>query len=412
MTTSQKYTHDDESTVETALTTESSRMASTSTVDKRKIRFSLESNQVFHITHINDMSQHDIHESWYTEGEHKAIQNQMHWTIYQIDCGFKVTESNTLTVRGLEWRTHPGAHCHEHSKLMARHAVLNEQYRQVLNEEQDDELVADAYLNASIDCCHEAYWMGLKDEAAIKKEPKEIIMTEHQTYVKHDDRPKTIPAGTTASSSMASTVNKLNIRFSLESNQVFPITHINDMRQHDIHETWYTEEESNNIQNGIYWALRQIGSGDNVTESETFTARGIECRTHQGNLRRNHNRNMATTAVLNEQYRQFLKGERDDELVADASRRTSSHCHCEAYWMGFKDEAAIKKLKKSSRTENRKYVEDKVESTAIKKKLKRLSKTEDRKNAKLDEDESAPASSLLQIIIFRLVRERKIRLAQ
>jgi hypothetical protein len=52
---------------------------------------------------------------------------------------------------------------------------------------------------------------------------------------------------------------------------------------------------------------------------------------------------MARNVVLNEQYRQFLNGERDDELVTDASLRASSHCHCEAYWMGFKDEAETKK---------------------------------------------------------------------
>jgi hypothetical protein len=50
--------------------------------------------------------------------------------------------------------------------------------------------------------------------------------------------------------------------------------------------------------------------------------------------------------------------------VADASRRASSHCHCEAYWIAFKDEAAIiKKLKNSSRTENRKYIKADDEST-------------------------------------------------
>jgi hypothetical protein len=89
-----------------------------------------------------------------------------------------MTESNTRTgpVRGLEWQTPQGALRHEHNKLMARVAVLNEQYRQFLDGEQDDELVADAYLNVSIHCCDEAHWMGLKDEAAINNELKEIIM--------------------------------------------------------------------------------------------------------------------------------------------------------------------------------------------------------------------------------------------
>jgi hypothetical protein len=362
MTTSQKHTDDNESTVELALTAESSRMAST--VVKRKLRFSLESNQVFPIKHFTDMSQNTMRKTWYTEEDYAIeFQNETCPVLHQIDRGDKMPESNTLTVRGLESRTHQGSLRHEHNKLMARVAVLNEQYRQFLDGEQDDELLADAYLNVSIRCGHEAHSMGLKDEAAIKKEPKEIIMTEQQKYVKHDDEPAIFPASTTESSRMASTVNKRTIRFSLKSNQVFSIPHINDMNQHDIHETWYTEAESKNIHNEICRAIRQIGKGDNVTETDSLTVRGIECRTQQGTLRRKHNRNMARNAVLNEQYRQYLNGEWDDGLVADASLRVSSHCHCEAYWMGFKDEAAIKKLKNSSRTENPKYVKADNEST-------------------------------------------------
>jgi hypothetical protein len=154
------------STVEKASITESSRMAST--VVKRKLRFSLESNQVFPIKHITDMNEEDKHNIWYTEGDF-TNDFRLYSVLHQRDRGDKRTESNTVTERGLEWRTHQGALRHEHNKLMARHAVLNEQHRQFLDGEQDDELVADAYLNVSSHCCHEAYWMGLKDEAAIRK---------------------------------------------------------------------------------------------------------------------------------------------------------------------------------------------------------------------------------------------------
>jgi hypothetical protein len=173
MKTSQKYTHNDESTVETA----SSRTAST--VVKRELRFSLESNQVFPIKHVTDMNQEERRKTWYTEGDFaNDFQDEICSILHQIDRGDKMTESNTLTVRGLEGRTHQGALRHEHNKLMARAAVLNEQNRQFLDGEQDEERVADAYLNVSIQCYHEAYWMGLKDEAAtIQKEPKESIMT-------------------------------------------------------------------------------------------------------------------------------------------------------------------------------------------------------------------------------------------
>jgi hypothetical protein len=133
--------------------------------------------------------------------EYMISKNEIGSVLLQIDSGDKMTERNTRPLRGLEWQTHQGALRHEHNKLMARVAVLNEQYRQFLDgEQQDDELVADAYLNVSIHCCDETPWMSLKDEAAINNELEEKAKTEHKEYVKYDDKPTIIPAaGTTAS---------------------------------------------------------------------------------------------------------------------------------------------------------------------------------------------------------------------
>jgi hypothetical protein len=59
--------------------------------------------------------------------------------------------------------------------------------------------------NVSIHCCDEAYWMDSTDEAAIKREKKEITTQEHRIicHVKDDDDATIFLAWTTKSSRMA-----------------------------------------------------------------------------------------------------------------------------------------------------------------------------------------------------------------
>jgi hypothetical protein len=177
MTEHQQYIHDadESSSVKTALTSELS--TTTSTVAKHKLRFSLESNRVFPIVHIKDMSQIDRQRTWYTKGEQNKIKEEIISVTTKMIRGDKVTESNTQTTRGLAWGNRQITLRRQRKKMMARKAVFDEQQRQLLKGERDDEPVANAYLRVSIHCRAEAYKVGFADQAAIKKELEEMRRT-------------------------------------------------------------------------------------------------------------------------------------------------------------------------------------------------------------------------------------------
>jgi hypothetical protein len=168
-------------------------------------------------------------------------------------------------------------------------------------------------------------------------------MTEHQKYSNDADECTVKTVLTSESETTTSTATKRKLRFSLESNQVFPIVHLDDMSLNDLQTTWYTPGEFGNIKQDMISDIRKMNSGEDFPESNTQTARGLVYRTYQVNLRRKQNKIMARRAVLDEQQRQLLKGERDDELVASAYLRVSIHCRTDAYKVGSEDQEAIKK---------------------------------------------------------------------
>lgn len=169
-----------------------------------------------------------------------------------------------------------------------------------------------------------------------------MTMNTPQKYIHDADETTVDTALTTESSSTTSTAIKHKLRFSLEPDQVFHIIHINDMNLKYRRRAWYSKGEQKKIKQEMRSDIRIMNRGDEFTESNTQSARGLERQTRQAVLHRQNNKIMAREAVLNEQQRQLLEGERDDELVADAYHRASVHCRVEAYLMGLNDEAAIK----------------------------------------------------------------------
>jgi hypothetical protein len=73
----QKNAPDDVSNSYYNVTTEPTKTASPVTVLKhrRRQRFSLESNQIFPVVHIDDMDEADNHERWYEKRDNNAIIN-------------------------------------------------------------------------------------------------------------------------------------------------------------------------------------------------------------------------------------------------------------------------------------------------------------------------------------------------
>jgi hypothetical protein len=158
--------NDDGSTVVTALTTGTS-----SPVQRRcKVRFSLESNQSFPIPHINDINDEEFLAIWYGPSDYKRIKTKIFLILRKIKKGKQIEENDKQSVRGLECRTVHGTNLRQQKKLKAITAVMDEQDRQFDDDEQNDNLLAEAYRNATSHCQDEAYALGLKDQAELQEE--------------------------------------------------------------------------------------------------------------------------------------------------------------------------------------------------------------------------------------------------
>jgi hypothetical protein len=152
----------------------------------------------------------------------------------------------------------------------------------------------------------------------------------------------------TASSPVTAIKHRRRQRFSLEFNQYFPVVHIDDMDEADIHETWYEKRDYNAIKKSIISLLRKHAKGEKITETSKQTLRGLETRTREGDLLRKYHKLAAITAVMSEQMRQWHEGEQDDELLAKVCRDVSSHCQEKSHILALQDETDIKSVSASS----------------------------------------------------------------
>jgi hypothetical protein len=157
---------DDDSTVVTALTTGTSSPVQR----RRKLRFSLEYNQSFPITHVNDIDDAEFFAIWYGPRDYQTIKKNIFLMLRKMKKGEKIEENDEQTVRGIERRTAQGVNLRQKNKLKAMTALLDEQDRQFENGEQNDELLAEAYSNATYHSQEEAYALGLKDQAELQEE--------------------------------------------------------------------------------------------------------------------------------------------------------------------------------------------------------------------------------------------------
>jgi hypothetical protein len=90
--------------------------------------------------------------------------------------------------------------------------------------------------------------------------------------------------------------------------------------------------------------VRSMMKGEAVEENNEQSIRGLEYRTRNGAIRRQHNKLEAISAVLDEQDRQYNEGLMDIELVRNVYRNCSGRCQDEAYILGLKDEATVQDL--------------------------------------------------------------------
>jgi hypothetical protein len=81
-----------------------------------------------------------------------------------------------------------------------------------------------------------------------------------------------------------------------------------------------------------------LSANEVVEETDRQTARGLEFRTRQGAIRRQHNKVEAISAVLEEQGRHINRlGYVDDEQLADVYIQVNKHCQDEAHELALGD---------------------------------------------------------------------------
>lgn len=141
---------------------------------KKRTRFALSNNEMFEITHINDMSDEEVVGIWYEKHEYDKIKNDIVPIVKRMMKGERIEETNELTIRGLEYRTRKGAIRRQHNKVESITAVLDEQDRQIEADINDPELLRQAYLEISVPCHREANDLGISDEIAAKEYHNEI----------------------------------------------------------------------------------------------------------------------------------------------------------------------------------------------------------------------------------------------
>jgi hypothetical protein len=126
--------------------------------------------------------------------------------------------------------------------------------------------------------------------------------------------------------------------FSLSSNEIHPIPHIDDLSDEEVKATWYERSDYDNIKMAMIPIIRKMMKGVTIEETDSQTTRGLEYRTRQGALRRQHNKIEAISAVLDEQDHQIESvGRLNDEILSNVYRQINTHCQEEAHQLALGD---------------------------------------------------------------------------
>jgi hypothetical protein len=138
--------------------------------------------------------------------------------------------------------------------------------------------------------------------------------------------------------SSKASIGQKRFRISISSNETFQIPRIDDLTDDEIKATWYERGDYEKMKMAMIPLIRKLMKGDKIEETNKETARGLEFRTRQGAIRRQHNKVEAITAVLDEQDRQMEEiGHLDDELLSAVYCEINEHCRDEAHELALGD---------------------------------------------------------------------------
>lgn len=121
-------------------------------------------------------------------------------------------------------------------------------------------------------------------------------------------------------------------RFSASPNEIFLIPRIDNLTAEEVKATWYERSDYEKMKMAMVPLIRKMMKGETIEETDQETIRGLEFRTRQGAIRRQHNKVEAITAVMDEQDRQIEDlGAIDEYLLSlvyceiNAPRRQAAH---------------------------------------------------------------------------------------
>lgn len=136
--------------------------------------------------------------------------------------------------------------------------------------------------------------------------------------------------------------DKKTVRVDLDRNEVFPVPHIDDMTDEEVWTIWYDRPDYDQMKQSFIPIIRKMMRGGRVEESDSETTRGLEYRTREGALKRQHNKIESIHAVLDEQERQVSLGVHDVDKIAEAYVEVFRHCVLSARDLGEMDEEFVK----------------------------------------------------------------------
>jgi hypothetical protein len=165
---------------------------------KKSVRFVEKKNQVYPVERIDDISDEEFVQIWYTHDDYDEFKSACGETVALIEAGKKLTPEHTN--RGLENKTHQGGCSKIQIKRNACNAVLDEQGRQWLAREDDTDQFARVYMKHSKRCANAAVQKAREDEMeafmeAVGGEGKEARLAVIWFYLRRtlNTQPKGLP---------------------------------------------------------------------------------------------------------------------------------------------------------------------------------------------------------------------------
>jgi hypothetical protein len=131
--------------------------------ESKKVRFS-ESVYVRKTLHLNDFTDKELDNSWYTSQESAQMKREQKKTLELLKSGDYQGDSEQHCARGLECRLNKRALARHRNKMSGWLVVLEEQAMQNLAGISDPKAIASAYAAVSKHCKIAAYNMAVMDQ--------------------------------------------------------------------------------------------------------------------------------------------------------------------------------------------------------------------------------------------------------